>query len=460
MKKKIIALFLACVMCVSVLVIPASADVTNIPSNMNHFVNDVSEDFNAYRNGNISLTDFIELYVKNVAKFQYNSTTDILQIKDVLKHLQKLGVDVPDKWIKWFYTNKMGGGGSAGNRDDSILKGYGALLKKDGTLKTQPDKSWYLGYVYCDYIIVKKKFYDGYFSYIYEYFGDFKLIATDGFTVMTPIIASLEDFSNRSDDDISVYGDVRYDDGSQADDIKEKLPEKQVPNFDDDSVSDNDLINFLDKLLEELRLSYPDLSNIEGLLNAILAKLGTLDSDDDVTALAEINAAIITLATKSDANTQQLLSALTDLKEALTAKKDEDKNGTDLKEITDLLKDMKKSLKYLCDINTLDFIEDILDDLTDEEKNFLNTYAGLITSLIDKFGLSSINSMISSLNSVILNTCAPADLVVNVYGEDVTILSTDIFNSEAMKYIDLAKTFVSILLLYAFCMNMRRKLTT
>ncbi len=108
--------------------------------------------------------------------------------------------------------------------DTSSLNGYGALLKKDGVLKTQPDKSWYLGYIYCDYITVEKVFYDGYFSYRYQYFGDFKLIATDGFTVMDSVIITSEDFSNRSDDDISVYGDVRFDDGSQADDIKTDLP--------------------------------------------------------------------------------------------------------------------------------------------------------------------------------------------------------------------------------------------
>lgn len=452
MKRKILALILTCIMCINVLTISVSADVTNIPSNINHFVDDVSDDFNAYRNGNISLTDFIELYAKNVAKFQYNSTSDITHVKDVLLHLQSIGVDVSDFWTKYYYEYK----GEKGELDDSVLNGYGALLLMECNDKRNSTR---FIYNYCDYITVtyvNDRLYYAvnnrrhYVSYTWSgtvYQEVFDLVNT-GYMPSS--------YTNYS---FKLYGDVRYFDGSQADDIKEQFPEKQVPAFDDDSFSDDDLINFLDKLLENLRLSFPDLSNIEGLLNAILAKLNTLDSDDDGIALAEINAAIITLATKSDANTQQLLTALMDLKEVLTGK-DEDKNETDLKEITDLLKDMKKSLKYLCDINTLDFVEDILNDLTDEEKNFLNTYAGLITSLIDKFGLVAINSMMSSLNSVILNTCAPDDLVVEIYGEDVTILSTDMFNNEAMKYIDLAKTFVSVLLLYAFCMNMRRKLTT
>ena len=248
------------------------------------------------------------------------------------------------------------------------------------------------------------------------------------------------------------YGDWRYDDGSNFDGTLE-FPDKQIPNYDDDSIPENELIDFFDKLLEDLKLQFPDLSNLEGLLNAILAKLGTLDSDDDGQLLAEINTAIITLASDNHADNQAIIALLTELKESL-------KKGTatDLTNVEDKLSKIQKSLDYLCTINTIDTGVDLWKKLTDSEKSFLNEYAGIITTLINKCGLVTINNMIMNLNSVILCTSAPSDLTAEIWGTQVTILSSDMFDSEAMRYIDIAKTFVSVLLVYSFCLILRRKI--
>lgn len=444
MKKKIIALFLACVMSVSVLVIPASANVTNIPSNMNHFIDNVSEDFNSYRNGNISLADFIDLYVKNVAKFQYNSTADILKIKDVLQHLQKLGVDVPEKWTQWFYENKMGGDGSGGNRDDTLLNGYGAVCQhySNGELSDT---------LYCAYGIIHKQWGNQIVGYADGDVTCYRVFVSGKIFTDSPAVVGYLGQDNVNT--FVFYGDWRYDNGDKANDNITELPEKVPPKFDDDSVPENDLIDFLDKLLEDLRLSYPDLSTLEGLLNAILAKLGTLDSDDDGQLLAEINTAIITLASDNHADNQAIIALLTELKESM-------KKGTatDLTNVEDKLSKIQKSLDYLCTINTIDTGVDLWKKLTDSEKNFLNEYAGIITTLINKCGLVTINNMIMNLNSVILCTSAPSDLTAEIWGTQVTILSSDMFDSEAMRYIDIAKTFVSVLLVYSFCLILRRKI--
>mgnify|MGYP006954662783 CR=1 FL=1 len=449
MKKKIIALVLACIMCISVLVIPASANVTNIPSNMSHFINDVSNDFQAYRNGNISLTDFLDLYSKNCLKWGYNNVSDVSHMKDVLHGLQNLGVDVPEKWTKWFYENKMGGNGSGGNRDDTVLNGYGAVLKeynRNGILTT----------VYYGEYGVFRNIQDTQFD-VYLKFSHWTL-----FSFSTGELVKDEDrqssilYTHYIPSNNSIYqylGDWRNADGSANEDFTTELPEKVPPTFDDDSVSENDLIEFLDKLLEDLRQSYPDLSTLEGLLNAILAKLGTLDSDDDGQLLAEINTAIITLASDNHADNQAIISLLTELKESM-------KKGTatDLSNVEDKLSKIQKSLDYLCTINTIDTGVDLWKQLTETEKTFLSEYAAIITTLLPKFGLTAVNNVIMNMNSVLLNNTPPSDLTADVFGQRVTILSSNMFDGESMQYIDLAKTFISVLLIYSFCLILRRKI--
>lgn len=314
--KRLLAVVLACIMCISVLVIPASANVTNIPSNMSHFINDVYEDFQAYRNGNISLTDFLDLYAKNCLKWGYNNVSDASHIKDVLHGLQNLGVDVPDAWLKYYYEyNDI-------EKDDSELAGYGAILKSYGVYNGKK-------YVSAIYYGQKGELYnyhsnkDGGVQYVqftlpYEkaiyYDRNSDEIRTDN---NANIISSTYYYDNPS---WAMLGNwVPRNGTGTTDGIVSDLPDKPAPSFDD--MSDDDLIDFLDKLLEDLRLSYPDLSNLEGLLNAILAKLGTLDSDNDNELLMQILAAIQALKNNGEtADNSELLNTLEELKNALVFK--------------------------------------------------------------------------------------------------------------------------------------------
>lgn len=448
MKKKIIALFLACVMCISILSISAFAGVTNLPSNMSHFINDLYEDFQAYRNGNISLTDFLDLYAKNCLKWGYNNVSDVSHIKDVLHGLQNLGVDVPEAWLKYYYEyNDI-------EKDDSELAGYGAILKSYGEYNGKK-------YVASIYYGQKGELYnyhsnkDGGVQYVQFSLPYEKAVYYDRFSGETRvdnnanIISATYYYENPS---WAMLGNwVPRNGTGTTDGIVSDLPDKPAPSFDD--MSDDDLIDFLDKLLEDLRLSYPDLSTLEGLLNAILAKLDTLDSDDDGQLLAEINTAIITLASDNHADNQAIIALLTELKESM-------KKGTsaDLSNVEDKLSKIQKSLDYLCTINTIDTGVDLWKQLTETEKAFLSEYAALITTLLPKFGLTTINNVIMNINSVLLNNTPPSDLTADVFGERVTILSSDMFDGEAMQYIDLAKTFISVLLIYSFCLILRRKI--
>ena len=313
--KRLLAVVLACVMCISALSVSAFAGVTNLPSNMSHFINDVYEDFQAYRNGNLSLTDFLDLYAKNCLKWGYNNVSDASHIKDVLLHLQSLGVDVPNAWLKYYYEyNDI-------EKDDSLLSGYGAvcIIKIHSRSNDVVQNS---SVYYGDYGIIKDRvFANIYVPKIIRKYTDnshnAETITMEYKDVVTIGGAFMNDDYNYAE--TFFYGDWRYENGGQATDITTELPDKPAPNFDD--MSDDDLIDFLDKLLEDLRLNYPDLSNIEGLLNAILAKLGTLDSDNDNELLEYILVAIKELKNNGEtADNSELLKILEELKNALIIK--------------------------------------------------------------------------------------------------------------------------------------------
>lgn len=365
--KSFLAVALACVMCISVLVIPASANVTNIPSDMSHFISDVYEDFQSYRNGNISLADFLDLYAKNCLKWGYNNVSDVSHIKDVLHGLQNLGIDVPDAWLKYYYEyNDI-------EKDDTELAGYGAILKHYGDYNGKK-------YVAAIYYGQKGELYnyhsnkDGGVQYVQFSLPYEKAIYYDRFSdeIRTDnnanIISATYYYDNPS---WAMLGNwVPRNGTGTTDGIVSDLPDKPAPSFDD--MPDNDLIDFLDKLLEDLRLSYPDLSTLEGLLNAILAKLGTLDSDNDNELLIQILAAIQALKNNGElADNSELLNTLEKLKNALVFK-----DGDKVSSLAELL-------------NTLVQNQVRRSDITIDPKLYNQRYALIEAKLLGKFSFIS-----------------------------------------------------------------------
>lgn len=115
------------------------------------------------------------------------------------------------------------------------------------------------------------------------------------------------------------YGDVRnHWDGTQAptDDTFETITD-----YDFTQATEKELEDLMKDLLNEFELQMPDLSSIEGLLNAIYARLGTLDSDNDNELLASVNAAVLALVKSNGDNNEALLDELLKFREDL-------KNGT------------------------------------------------------------------------------------------------------------------------------------
>lgn len=110
---------------------------------------------------------------------------------------------------------------------------------------------------------------------------------------------------------INYYGDWRNADNTPAetDDIYETITD-----YDFTQATDKELDELISDLLNEFELQMPDLSSIEGLLNAIYARLGTLDSDDDAPTLSLINSAINTLVTENKESNDKIIEKLENLK--------------------------------------------------------------------------------------------------------------------------------------------------
>lgn len=136
------------------------------------------------------------------------------------------------------------------------------------------------------------------------------------------------------------YGDVRYMDGTQfpTDDEYEISTKK-----DFDEMSASDLDDLLNDFAEELERQMPDLSTIEGLLKAIYARMGKLDSDNDNGLLSQINSSIQALNASISNFSTGIETSINDLKETITSLfsngdiKDDDNTETKEHEISGTL---------------------------------------------------------------------------------------------------------------------------
>lgn len=315
--KKIFAVILACCIAFTCLVVPASASSLSVSSNTARYYAYLYELVLQYKNKEITL----DTLLANAYNEYMNTGADNLEaaftkLGDVLL---SLGNDVSDKWKDWIKNDPDYGG-----IDDSELGGYDVCLK-----------------VYSNYSSNKKYLSEVYYGNKGEFYG-YKKDSNGNQSVHFRIFYSKHLIYNSSGEllkeeiidsvmtSIYYYGAGRFtflgnwvyaDDSGTADDLIEPFPDKQIPNFDDDSVPDDDLIDFLEDLLNDLMLKFPDLSTIEGLLRAILAKLGTLDSDNDNELLMQILTAIQALKNNGEtADNSELLKTLEELKNALAVK--------------------------------------------------------------------------------------------------------------------------------------------
>lgn len=384
--KRLLAVALACCISFTVLVLPASAENNIISNNSAKYYAYVYDQLLKYRNGDIDLGTLLgNTYSKYMDTGVDNIGQAFTNIADIVKSLTPFS---DDKWHDWYLDNKMGGGGGGGLRDDSILNGFSCAysLYVNGELYYTRcgENGVFLSDNRLRLLCMMEKGYNG--SII-----DFR---PDGSNMV-------ESYDAR----YIFYGDWRYSDDSPADDKITELPEKEIPNFDDNSVPEDDLIDFLEDLLNDLQLQFPDLSTIEGLLRAILAKLGTLDSDNDNELLMQILTAIQALKNNGEsADNSELLKTLEELKNALAIK-----DGEKVTSLAELL-------------NQLVHNQVRRSDITIDSSLYNQRYALIETKLLGKFSfISEIKNFVQYAIDSYSNTENSPTITIDLFDHRHTI---------------------------------------
>lgn len=468
MINKLIAVLLALSIALSCLFVPSFASPLDVSSDFSRFITDIWTLSEQYDKGEISKSEYISSFGKSMLRFDINYGADVTSFKDVLKVFEFCGVELSDDWKEWFYENKMGGDGDGGHRDDSELKGYGAILKiynSKGTLNTV---------YYGDYGIfrnIKETQFDVLLKYThiakYDYnSGDFlsenDVDSSIAFTHYIPDSNGLRQY----------LGDWRNSDGSSNDDFTTEFPEKVPPTFDDDSVSDDDLIDFLKDLLEKLQMQFPDLSTIEGLLRAILAKCTDIENrigegGNGLTA-AELqpllDQAVLALTLQNKTNNEAVLASNDELlKELINIRKilqgfDSDEEVPP-EEADSILQGLISGLTS----GLISLIGSGFGDVEVSEIIEICTSAGmvgtkLLSGIVDIIGFlgalvpfSIIKTCIESTFNIMFNKNTPVDLTFTLDGDSYTFLSASFFDIPIVAgSLAILKGVVTIMVLYGW----------
>lgn len=459
MINKLIAVLLALSIALSCLFVPSFASPLDVSSDFSRFVTDIWTLSEQYDKGEISKSDYISSFGKSMLRFGINYGADVTSFKDVLKVFEFCGIDVPDKWQEWFYENKMGGGGGAVDRDDSVLNGYGASFSNTYLNVTYTS--------YGDYGIINGVNSDG--TFIVSFPNNCHLSSVGGGSSGTFHNPPTSLSCNSA---FALYGDWRYDDGSDASDVVEEFPEKVPPSYDDDSVSDDDLIDFLKDLLEKLQMQFPDLSTIEGLLRAILAKCNDIENrigegGNGLTA-AELqpllDQAVLALTLQSKKNNDAVLKSNDELlKELINIRKilqgfDSDEEVPP-EEANSILQGLISGLTS----GLISLIGSGLGDTEVSEIIEICTSAGpvgtkLLSGIVDIIGFlgalvpfSLIKSCIESTYAVIFNKNTPSDLTFTLDGNSYTFLSASFLDIPIVAgSLSILKGLVTIMVLYGW----------
>ena len=297
--KKFLCLFIALLVCVQALSFSVFADdysgITGIVQNdvdcltsVLNVVKDVLSGEKSVQEGYSAIQAIsnrvVKQNVKEVLTLPYNSETELNGVTprdfadkittNVRKGLRDMGGDITENTI---------------TTDNIDTKGAGAVLYMPN-VNGREYEIYYMNY--------GEFYYNGsdlYFSTNGIYKRTLKSYGGDP--------ATFDFFENSigfASDLYKYYGDWRYrENGAPASD-KTSPVQSSMQTIDTSQMSDSDLIELLQDMINKLKIEFPDLSTIEGLLSAIYNRLGTLDSDDDSPLLSTINNSILSLKTSID----------------------------------------------------------------------------------------------------------------------------------------------------------------
>ena len=324
-KNRIVICIFTFLFAVSVVMLPVSADdysglagiaqndvnyivdILNIAKDVASGQKSVQEGYSAVRALNDRL---VSQNVKDMIAFPFSSETELNGV-------------TPRDFADKITTNvRQGLRGLGGEIDDNTLttdnvdtKGYGAIMHIDTANSSLPWDNYY-----CDYIVISivdgsirsASFYGNNNLHTWNdiYSGDKSASFKNGLIFDNiDILNSVGDFTTK------FYGDIRYDDGSQADSIKSPT-QSITQGIDTSQLSDQELIDLLQDMINKLNIEFPDLSTIEGLLRAIYNKECGISSQITYST-SEINAAILALTNINAAGSENIVNTLLEIRKKL-----------------------------------------------------------------------------------------------------------------------------------------------
>lgn len=324
-KNRIVICIFTFLFAVSVVMLPVSADdysglagiaqndvnyitaILNIAKDVASGQKSVQEGYSAVR----ALNDrVVSQNVKDAIAFPYSSETELNGV-------------TPRDFADKITTNvRQGLRGLGGDIDDNTLttdnvdtKGYGAIMHIDTANSSLPWDNYY-----CDYIIISvvdgsirsATFYGSNNLHTWNdvYTGDASASFKDSLTFENrDILNSIGNYTTK------FYGDIRYSDGSSADSIKSPT-QSITQGIDTSQLTDQELIDLLQDMINKLNIEFPDLSTIEGLLRAIYNKECGISSQITYST-SEINAAILALTNSNAAGSENIVNTLLEIRKEL-----------------------------------------------------------------------------------------------------------------------------------------------
>lgn len=390
--QKIIAVCVTACICLSLLTVNVFAEntgMTNVVKQIENIVNDNKE----LSAGNISEEEYNERMNRHVGALGLTVTSDFMGLTGVMNLLTKCGIDTTEFWHQ-YYGQNMGGVGGGGNRGDPDvdMKGYGALL-----IKIDKKTNWKY-YYYGEY----GEFYNNSGEPAVSLHGPGREIWFKPDGSASGYDTTLNNLGFAYSGDTSTYaykfyGDWRYrETGSPADDKTTDINYTIPPLEEQDEET---IYDFLDDLINKLKLQYPDLSTIEGLLASIYNRLGTLDSDNDNELLSQVLTAIQALQTSGcGGDNTELINALNEIKNKLVFGE-----GDNISSLAELLK-------------TLIDNQLIADDFVIDEDAYNQRGEVLKLRLLGKFGfIESLKSLIAYMMTSYSSSASLPALTLNIF---------------------------------------------
>lgn len=454
MIKKIISVILALSIALSCLCVPSFATPLSLPQTISRFFSELWDLTDEYESGKISKSEFFEKFKASLIRFDINYAAEATSFKDILDVIEFCGIDVDERFKSWWYEN------NEGEKDDSVLGGYGAVCVRtdllDGTITKY----------YGDYGIIREV------GTAFIYADDVLMTIDKSGTLSEKHYSGGVQCYNGADRySVMFMGNWQDEEGEQSE-KKTDLPDKTAPDYDDDSFSDDDAEKFFRDLLEQLLNEFPDLSTVEGLLRAILAKCTSIDErlenggaglkPSELQTMLDQAVLALTLSNKSTADTieksnDELLKELINIRKILQGFDSDEEIPPE--EANSILQGLISGLTS----GLISLIGSGLGDVEVSEIIEICTSAGtigikLLSGIVDVIALlgaivpfSMIKTCIESTFNIMFNKNTPADLTFTLDGNSYSFLSASFLEIPIVAgSLQIIKGVVSIFILYTW----------